>query len=444
MMNAVNHANGITLPDGTHFEARVGATRWFTAERAERALAEVRPEVDKAVELTGEMFGNDAEAAVKAILTIVNDGLSLSNAVGIYSRVDWNGLAFRFANGYLNDEQIAEAAAEWQKWLVKHGSEKRVEVAMAIVKRGHWSFWSKNGWFVESELPEVEEQVAEVAEVEVENNEVAEVAEVEVESEQVESNEVEEVKAEVEEEVSKGGLVGRMFDASNPERAFDAMVALVSNGLDMKKVGGFGLASLNVAGKSIAISQLAYEAKNGSRRFTSEFRQAAVEAWSNKLHSQAERIAEYVKNTVEILGVEVEADEANEAEADEANEAEVETEKGEDEMTAVEVAEAVLDEANPERGLRLAFKKGILPKWFQFTREDYEALDPTDLWITSWNDAAAQLFRNLAGEKEKKVIVETWREHLKSVKPAIKRHSFLAFIEESAKEKARTARKARK
>lgn len=150
-----------------------------------------------------------------------------------------------------------------------------------------------------------------------------------------------------------------MFDSSNPERAFAAMVELVSSGLNMKEVGGLGLAKLNVAGKVISIDQIAYEAKNGSKRFTSEFRQAAVKAWSDKLANQADRIAEYVKNAAEILGVEVEADEV------EAEDKAEKGEKNEDEMTAVEVAEAILDEANPERGLRLAFKKGILPKWFQ-------------------------------------------------------------------------------
>lgn len=440
MINKANHRNGITLPNGEHYEARVGSTRWFNAERAERALSEVRPEVDRAIELVNRAFFNeDAVQAVKTVAVLKNRFPYIFDCVVSTSAVPCVKV-ISIMTGNVSEEELNEMAAKWQATLEKNASklfEMGVRVAMRYVKEGHWQFWSKNGWF-----QQVEVDVEEVAEVE--NVEVAEAEQVEVESSEAEEVKAEVAEPEVEEEVSTGRLIARMFDASKPERAFSAMVKIVGGGLNMKKVGGLGLAKLNVAGKVISIDQIAYEAKNGSKRFTSEFRQAAVEAWSDKLANQADRIAEYVKNVAELLGVEVEADEAK-VEADEAKvEAEVEKgEKNEDEMTAVEVAEAILDEANPERGLRLAFKKGILPKWFQFTRDDYKALDPTDLWITSWNDAAAQLFRNLAGEKEKKIIVETWREHLKSVKPAIKRHSFLTFIEEAAKEKAR-ARKARK
>jgi len=317
MINKANHRNGITLPNGEYYEARIGSTRWFNSERAERALSEVRPEVDRAVELVNRAFNTEnAVQAVKTVAVLKNRFPFIFDCIIATSAVPETKVV-RIMVGDVTEEELNEMAAKWQATLEKNASrlyEMAVKIAMRYVKEGHWQFWSKNGWFEQVEVEveeaaEVEEQ-AEVAEVE-SNEQTAEVAEVESE-----------------EEVSTGRLVGRMFDFSNPERAFAAMVELVSNGLYMKKVGGLGLAKLNVAGKAIAIGQLAYEAKNGSKRFTAEFRQAAVEAWSDKLANQADRIAEHTKNAAEILGVEIEAEPEKVAET-ENNEVEAANENGE-------------------------------------------------------------------------------------------------------------------
>lgn len=177
---------------------------------------------------------------------------------------------------------------------------------MRYVKEGHWQFWSKNGWF---EQVEVEAEVAESEQVE--NKQTAE----------VESNEqvAEAEEVENEEEVSTGRLVGRMFDASNPERAFAAMVKIVNGGFNIQKVLGFSFSKMNVGGKVKNVGQVAYEIAN--KVVTPEFRNAAVAAWKELL-DRAEKLHRYAADTAEVLGVEVEnePEEVEAIEKDEQNE----------------------------------------------------------------------------------------------------------------------------
>lgn len=324
MINKVNHANGITLPNGRHFEAQIGSTRWFTARQAERGIAEVREIVDKAVELAQRMFSSDAEAAFDAMIEIATKyGINIQAATMV--RGYWNDFAELAVLGVKGEEAKAAEAAEWQSRIEKKErknasfrEETAITIAMMIVEGSKaWSFWSKNGWFAEAELPEVEEQVAEVAEVK--NEQTAEVAEAECNEQVVkvvkvakvakvakvvENNEAEEVKVEVEEDVSTGRLVARMFDASNPERAFAAMVKIVNGGFNIGRVLGFSFSKLNVGGKVINTNQLAF---NMTKPVTSEFKAAAVEAWKSLL-DRTEKIERAAANTAEALGVEIEAE----------------------------------------------------------------------------------------------------------------------------------------
>lgn len=285
MINKMNHRNGITLPNGEYYEARVGSTRWFNAERAERALSEVRPEVDRAVELVNRVFFNEnAVQAVKTVAVLKNRFPFIFDCVIAASAVP-DAKVTRIMVGDVTEEELNEMAAKWQATLEKNASklyEMAVKVAMRYVKEGHWQFWSKNGWF-----EQVEVEVEEVAEV-----------------------------AEVEEEVSTGRLVARMFDASNPERAFAAMVKIVNGGLNIQRTLGFSFSKMNVGGKVKNIGQVAYEVMN--KTVTPEFRNAAVAAWKALL-DRTERLHRCAADTAEALGVEVE-NEPEEVEAIEKDE----------------------------------------------------------------------------------------------------------------------------
>ena len=320
MINKMNHRNGITLPNGEYYEARVGATRWFTAEKAERALSEVRPEVDRAIELVNRAFFNeDTIQAVKTVAVLKNRFPYIFDCVISTSAVPCVKVIM-LMTGNVSEEDLNEMAAKWQATLEKNASklsEMAIRVAMRYVKEGHWQFWSKNGWFeqVEVEVEEIAEN-NEVAETEeVENEQTAEVAE-------VESNEADEAEVEAEseeEEVSKGRLVARMFDPSNLERAFAAMVKIVNGGFNIQRVLGFGFSKMNVCGKVINTNQVAYEVMN--KNVTPEFKAAAVAAWKSLL-DRAERLHRCAADTAEALGVEVEnePEEVEEIEKNDQNE----------------------------------------------------------------------------------------------------------------------------
>lgn len=314
MINKMNHRNGIVLPNGEYYEARVGSTRWFNAERAERALAEVRPEVDRAVELVNRAFNTEnAIQAVKTVAVLKNRFLFIFDCIIATSAVP-DAKVIRIMTGNVTGEELNEMAAKWQATLEKNASklyEMAVKVAMRYVKEGHWQFWSKNGWF-----EQVEVEVEEAAEVEEQEEVEEQAAEVESNEQSSENNEPEEVKAEVEEEVSTGRLVARMFDASNPERAFAAMVKIVNGGLNIQRTLGFSFSKMNVGGKVKNIGQVAYEVMN--KTVTPEFRNAAVAAWKALL-DRTERLHRCAADTAEALGVEVE-NEPEEVEAIEKDE----------------------------------------------------------------------------------------------------------------------------
>lgn len=154
-----DHGEGVTFPDGSHYEPQVGKTKWFTAEQAERGKTELRSVIDKTVEAVNAITNaKDPERSLRAAAESkiplgrlqfwTSDGEALQR-LGVFV-MSWNEVADLFVGETLDEEKRQVVIEAWRTHLIKTRNPVKRLFCEDVVKDSYsksWGFWSKNGWF---------------------------------------------------------------------------------------------------------------------------------------------------------------------------------------------------------------------------------------------------------------------------------------------------------